>query len=67
MTITRHPTLWCDWPDGCGKWADVGGGVSNSDVRLMRRNAVRAGWTRRDGLDYCPEHSASAPDGEVAA
>ncbi|MBM0235892.1 hypothetical protein JNW88_00120 [Micromonospora sp. ATA32] len=37
-----------------------------TDIRASRAGAKAAGWTRRDGKDYCPKHSSNEQTALVA-
>lgn len=56
MTLFRMilRELLCDYPK-CSM--DFGNGGDDRLGPELRRDAKAAGWTRRDGKDYCPEHS----------
>lgn len=59
MSISKEVTVWCDEP-GCVQWAP---GLHRL-AREGRKNAARlAGFTHRDGKDYCREHSVSTREG----
>ena len=49
MTTTDTGDTFCDYP-GCGEWTDAPGGH-------------RAGWTRKDQAELCPEHSSTLVEG----
>jgi hypothetical protein len=52
--ITRIVELSCDH-DGCDV-AYQPSGQEQTSLRLTRVGSTVTGWTRQDGLDYCPEH-----------
>lgn len=52
--ITRIIELSCDH-DGCDN-AYAPSVQELTSLRLTRIGSVVAGWTRRNGLDYCPDH-----------
>jgi hypothetical protein len=51
--------LSCDQPDCDLAYAPAT--TELTDVRATRRGSRVAGWTRRDGLDFCPSHSSDSP------
>lgn len=55
MSLSRYVTVFCDTPE-CSLWAG-----QEETAAAARRVAKRAGWTRRDGRDYCPKHSEGDP------
>lgn len=62
--ITTYIELSCDH-DGCTT-AYAPSVTEVTSVQATRVGSVIAGWTRRDGLDYCPEHAAEAEPPTVA-
>lgn len=52
--ITRIIELSCD-DDGCDV-AYQPSAQEQTSLRLTRIGSTVCGWTRRDGLDYCPDH-----------
>lgn len=52
--ITRIIELSCD-QDGCD-FAYAPSLQEQVSLRLTRIGSTVCGWTRLDGLDYCPEH-----------
>lgn len=53
--ITRIIELSCDHPDCDIAYAPSA--LEQTSLRLTRVGSIMVGWTRRDGRDYCPDHS----------
>lgn len=72
MTVAKTVSLWCDAPE-CSTADAWNLSRDYSTATEVRRAARLDGWTRRDGKDYCPEHSDEAdqvcielPNGDLA-
>jgi hypothetical protein len=65
MTALKFVSLWCDHAD-CADADSFANGIGGyQTVAEIRRVAASDGWTRRNGKDYCSEHSGgSAPTEE---
>lgn len=53
MSVVSVRSIFCD---RCGSWHGQAT-VKQASVSELRRQAARAGWVRRDGKDYCPDHA----------
>lgn len=55
--MTRFVTLeiGCEYPD-C---FDAYEGFPGQKAATVRRDAKKAGWSRREGVDLCPKHTAT--------
>lgn len=56
MSFTRETTIWCDWESDdqfCTRFFQE----PTPHADEARKAARQQGWVRRDGSDYCPEHS----------
>lgn len=54
MSLVTFKVLWCDAPDCQDEFG------MEPDAASLRKFARRAGWSRHDGKDFCPEHSEPA-------
>lgn len=55
MSLTRTVTLHCDI---CGQWTD--GAEHCQRAKPLREWAVKNGWRRVFGVDYCPDPACQA-------
>lgn len=54
MSLVSVRSIFCDAT--CGQWHGQST-PRDASVAKLRRAAARDGWTRRDGQDFCPDHS----------
>lgn len=53
MSIVKTHDVFCD---RCPNWAEHASRTDNQGGQAEARKAARAaGWTRREGIDLCPE------------
>ena len=63
VQIIHVYALSCDEP-GCDEWSPevVPARHDEHKARQARKVSAVEGWTRRDRLDYCPQHSVLSPE-----
>lgn len=65
MSVVKHLSLYCDHPD-CANEPAWNADLRDGTPAQIRAEARAYGWTRRNGKDYCPDHSdhSDSPGGE---